>query len=218
MRKGYLVEPIANSRTSLRECREMLEETYRYIVEHSRTALDAQIALAAPVPWGATLKRATVPLEGPDRPGLVGASEHNLIEVINQCANLERLVDALRWIESDASGLQEFSLVECCHPTTSSGSRENDIILRSPQGTRAFFEVSDVCGDKDSNRKENRELLRLGVLRRDKQPIPESLWPAGRLFLVVSSEFASLLRRSKRARYLEVKAEGSTHVFEICRG
>ncbi len=86
---------------------------------------------------------------------------------MNQCATMERLLDALQWAQSAGSGLAE-SLVERCHPTMSSSyadEEDHDLVLVGPDGTKAKFEVSDVSGTKDGNKKEKKDLISLGVLR-----------------------------------------------------
>lgn len=96
-----------------------------------------------------------------------GLTDHNLAEVVNQCANIERLLDALQWAEDEPS-MQGYA-VERCHPTTGSArgdAIDNDLVLVSTvdDGTPARFEVSDVIGRRsDSNHKERRDLASLGV-------------------------------------------------------
>lgn len=113
------------------------------------------------------MKRVRIVLPSTDRPTLIGddQTEHSLMEVINQCATIERLIDALRWAQTH---LPDYRLLRC-HPSTSSykvidgGIPDNDIVLVNPNGYFAQFEVSDVSGTKDSNRKENKDLRSLGV-------------------------------------------------------
>src|SRR4051794_14751603 len=60
--------------------------------------------------WGSSVKRARVilPEEG-RRPTLISddTREHNLVEVVNQCATMERLIDALVWAQTEPS-LKEY--------------------------------------------------------------------------------------------------------------
>lgn len=156
--------------------------------------------------WGSALKRVRVELPRDERPRLVrdANDQHSLAEVMNQCATMERLLDALAWVQTDASGLSTLN-VAVCHPTTSSvgdDTTDNDLILTALDGRRARFEVSDVASSTDGNHKEERDLRSLGVLgdgsgaqRFDVQ------WPSARVFLVVSSEFAVKLQ-SRRWQHL----------------
>lgn len=183
--------------------------------------------------WGAGVKRIRVDLQDQEgRPALIppDVTDHSLTEVYNQCATMERLLDALAWAQTEASGLAGYQ-VERCHPTTSSitsDPHDNDLVLAGSHGALAKFEVSDVASSKDGNRKEERDLIRLGVLRKatgeEKMNVE---WPEGRLFLAVSGEFAQRLRRPTRmwlkgpaphCRYIEVKNDGRTRIFEILPG
>jgi hypothetical protein len=91
--------------------------------------------------------------------------------------------------------------------------------------------VSDVASSKDGNCKEGKDLASLGVLRQLKRgqfSFESIVWPANqRFFLVVSSEFAERLSRPARGwlkgsfphcRYVERKSEGTTRIFEVCKG
>jgi len=182
--------------------------------------------------WGTKVKRVSALLGGEDRPELVPPSvtEHSLTEVYNQCATMERLLDALEWAQTEESGLNRYE-VTLCHPTTSSipgVADDHDLVLVGSEGTKAKFEVSDVAGKRDGNRKEEKDLSRLGVL-----PVVginerfEEGWPPGRVFLVVSDESARRMREQRRSwltgdtphcHYVEVKVDGPTRVFEFRQG
>lgn len=173
--------------------------------------------------WGVRAKRTAVRLAGP-RPARISehVAEHSFAEIVNQCATLERLLDAMRWVETEGSGLRQHDVL-LCNPTTSSSTQDDDhdLVLRGPDGDLAKFEVSDVAGAKDSNRKEIKDLCSLGCLSADGTDV--SQWPKGRSFLVVSSEFATRLRGGKRHglgrgafHYFEFAIEGcDTRIFEI---
>lgn len=148
--------------------------------------------------WGTDAKRELVALTAEDRrPALlVGAAEkHSFAEVVNQCATIERMMDALRW----AAGHDDFAgwTVAACHPTTSSkkaaGHLNHDLVLAGPDGALARFEVSDVAGPKDGNRKEEKDLDGLGFLRG--QTVVDAGVALHRRFLVVSSETGERFRR-----------------------
>jgi hypothetical protein len=97
-----------------------------------------------------------------------------------------------------ASSLGDFHVARC-HPTTSSGAvgkgADHDLVLTGPEGQSAWFEVSDVVSSEDGNRKEEKDLRSLGLLRDGRGPercvVP---WPEARVFLVVSAEFFERLR------------------------
>ena len=126
-----------------------------------------------------------------------------LIEVINQAATMERLMDALRWAMTDESGLGKYR-VDLCHPTTSSGDEDSnvadhDLVLSGPSGV-ALFEVSDVASSKDGNRKEEKDLRSLGLLveGQGESKFRVTAWPPGRLFLVVSREWRGRIDQNSR--------------------
>lgn len=148
--------------------------------------------------------------------------DHSFVEVVNQCATLERLLDAAAWAEHNLEGF----LVRICNPTTSSSTEadDHDLVLADPSGNVAKFEVCDVTSAKDGNRKELKDLCSLGVLDPDGADV--SCWPTARVFLVVSPEFAVRMRKSNRHglkrgvfHYREhVTPVGDTRVFEVARG
>lgn len=69
-----------------------------------REELASAAVLDAAAGWGATVKRVQVQL-GPDAPPLVCAKAGEpVIEVVKQCATLERLLDALAWRSAQTRG------------------------------------------------------------------------------------------------------------------
>ena len=190
--------------------------------------------------WGQSVKRLHVELPSDSRPELAKAapSEHSITEVYNQCANVERLIDAVKWCLSPASKFSDGRGL-ACHPTTSSGRvtpadhEDHDLVVRGADGRLGYFEVSDVASNKDGNFKEGTDLVRLGLLRR---PITGQRgtfeyggiqWPGARLFLVVSEEFADYLFRTERSwrkdpephiRYEYRNQSGPTRILEILPG
>ena len=96
---------------------------------------------------------------------------------------------------------------------------DHDLVLVSHAGDKAKFEVSDVAGKQDTNRKEQKDLTSLGVLQ-PSSSLGDAVWPSGRLFLVVSAEFAehlrgSRLRNGRTYAYTELKQDGATRIFEV---
>ena len=72
---------------------------------------------------------------------------HRFAEVVNQCATLERLIDALVWAQACPN--LDGALAVVCNPTTSSAQRakdgpkdddDHDLVLRDPSGLRWKFE------------------------------------------------------------------------------
>jgi hypothetical protein len=224
----YLVKPITDERVDT--CYQVLKEAHDYLARHGAAGIGEVQRNTEPMAWGSSMKRLRVSLPEHDRPALVDVSEHNMIEIINQCATMERLLDALAWACQPGSGLSE-SMVARCHPTTSSTpsnaeqeTPDNDLVLVGQDGSIARFEVSDVTGRQDSNRKEERDLISLGVLHRGRGMGDERFvasWPAARLFLVVSQEFSHvLLKPGKRWYrrcfvYHSVFCNGHTNILEM---
>lgn len=156
-------------------------------------------------------------------------TDHSLTEVYNQCASIERLLDALQWAQGEAYGLNDYHVVQC-HPTTSSAAGDpydNELVLVGPAGGLARFEVSDV-GGAGARLREEKDLRCLGVLQSGRGAVKWNVdWPEGRLFLVASEELTEYLRRPTRGwlkgptpycHYVEVKDDGSTRIFEVKRG
>jgi hypothetical protein len=226
---AHLIQPLINNPDNpqnLEDYFQSLKSAHDYLVSHAQKALD-QVAKAQDVGrWASLAKR--IQLQFPDelRPLYISPKmqSHNLIEVINQCATMERLLDALQWSIQNLSDYQ----VLRCHPTTSSDKSnkantipDNDLILMNKLGQLARFEVSDVVNNKgDSNGKQKKDLASLGILKKvgnNKYEASES-WPLGRAFLVVSSEFSHVLRKNnaqRTYRYEENPVGESTVVVEI---
>ncbi len=212
-------------RKTLAACRAEVQEARDYLATYGAEAIRRASGSQGGPDWGSSVKRSRVILPDGPRPALISSEtrEHNLVEVVNQCATMERLIDALCWTQTTPS-LMKY-LVERCHPTTSSSrgdEEDHDLVLVAPHdpGEKAKFEVSDVASEKDGNGKEKKDLQSLGVLTKGSaQHQPEDGWPSGRLFLVVSEEFSVWIRRTPtkpvRHRYLEVKPEGATRIFEV---
>jgi hypothetical protein len=177
--------------------------------------------------WGTSAKRVSVVLAS-ERPHDIGkdVKKHNIVEVINQIATLERLLDLLAWVRTNGSELEKFGQVVVCHPCTSSSCHsdlwENDLVLSDESGLKARFEVSDVASSKDGNDKYRKVLVSLRVLT-DSGTINMSA-SDDLLFLAVSEEFSGYIRRhtpkwnaGSEVVHLEVKNSGSTRVFQVLR-
>ncbi|MCK6531802.1 MAG: hypothetical protein L6Q84_02430 [Polyangiaceae bacterium] len=227
---GHLVLPIQTP-TPPGEALEQLRQAHRFLVAAARDTVPRFMKLPSET-WGSDAKREHVVLPVAERPQLVSkdVADHSFIEVLNQCATLERLLDTLAWINTVAE-LQQ-AMVVLCNPTTSSASRkkgeprpvdDHDLVLEDRAGVRWKFEVSAVASEKDGNGKEKKDLVSLGVLPEDGSDV--SGWPSGRCHLVVSEEFARRLREPTRHglrlglfHYAEVKAGGDTRIFEVRQG
>lgn len=229
---SHIVEAIT-TQTSLADCYQRFKAAHDYLAQQGRAALEKAWQVELVGQWGSRVKRIRVELPNMNRPVAIPVDipDHNLIEVINQCATLERLLDTLLWAQSIESGLSDYQVV-VCHPTTSSDKNnitrsDNDLILVGPNTHVAKFEISDVASSRDSNRKEKKDLVSLGVLETGRAVEEFNLqWPQERLFLVVSEEFAKRLRQPTRSwlkgttpfcRYNEF-VSGSTRIFEIKPG
>ena len=189
----HLVEPIKD--VSLDECSIRLEACLDYLVKTGRKAAKRSIKVRSNFDWGAQMKRTFVELPKQGRPPDIGKPnpKQSLIEVINQTANILRMLDALSWIKSDQSGLNRHH-VDVCHPTTSSAKGETDLVLSNDDFPTAKFEVTDVVGDKDGNNKEATDLKKLKFIasttKKDNKPVPP---PKYRGFLVMSEELAKVI-------------------------
>jgi hypothetical protein len=206
---GHLIQPLEGPRP-LADAQNELIQAHRELVQAGRKAASLLAGLEAPA-WGSAAKRVRS-----------GPSGQPLNELINQCATVERLLDAMAWVLKQDP---EATLLRC-HPTTSSGPQageDNDLIVLVA-GERWCFEVSDVVNTSaDGNQKELKDLRSLGLV-----VAFGSVWqladplPQGRQFLVVSLEFADRLMRPSRhllrtgqLRYTRHEHRGSTAVIEV---
>lgn len=212
---AHLVKPLhaVEGPLSLSIVLDQLREAHRYLAFHGTLALRQAAQEHDQITyWGTNVKRTKVLLPSGDRPELIDASihEHSLTEVYNQCATMERMIDALQWA---LDALPGYGVLRC-HPTTSSQKSEvhdvpdNDIVLVGLNGEIARFEVSDIANrTADSNNKLKKELDSLGIT-----DAVANGWPTGRLFIVVSAEFATLVRK----RSSSVQAARRHFVLEMC--
>lgn len=217
--------PLDDGTLTLARCHELLREAHDYLARCGHEAARRAALVEGSATWGSTFKRVRVELPRDGRPALVRAAEarHNLAEVVNQCATMERLLDALAWAQTPASGLSHFHVVRC-HPTTSSvaagAGADHDLVLAGPKGQAAWFEVSDVASADDGNRKEEKDLRSLGLLRDGRGPERcQVSWPEARVFLVVSAEFYERLRvrRWPHLTYRGIAVGAGTVVAEALR-
>ena len=237
---GHLVKslPIDKAeRLTLAQCRILVEEAHDYLARQGASITRDVFEKSNLKTWGSDLKRIRVPLPKKGRPQIISCEgeDHNYVEVINQCATMERLLDALAWAITPTSQLSDYT-VEYCHPTTSSQtkdgekvSNDNDLVLLSAEGSKARFEVSDVASTKDGNGKEKKDLISLGVLREGEGTEQFNVsWPDSRLFLVVSEKFATRVEKPSRSwlkgtnahcHYVKFATPSrSTFIFEVKRG
>ena len=187
---GDLMALVRESTTpNLRDLKKELVAAHDYLVkeisQHHSTFRDSS-------KWGIKAKRDKVELPKKNRPALVSQNleSHCFVEILNQCATVERLLDVLDWVSENAE-MKGFRN-RICHPTTTSrsksgGNRENDLMLVNGTMT-ANFEISDVASNKDGNRKLPKDLISLGVLDKEWKPTPDN-----RYFLGISFEFSQRL-------------------------
>ena len=156
----------------LHEMLDKLCAAHKYLAEHGARAFTRAGELGRSEKWGQSVKRIRVELPSDGRPELAkdAPPEHSITEVYNQCATVERLIDAVKWCLLPASKFSE-GLGLVCHPTTSSGKSnqdhdDHDLVVRGASGQLGYFEVSDVASNRDGNFKEGKDLVRLKLLRR----------------------------------------------------
>src|ERR1017187_2181986 len=117
-----------------------LRDVHRIIADRGKATCDHLDEIAAGPTWGTQAKRNPVKCPRFDNFLLAGADVcHSLIEVVNMCATVERLLDGLNWARS--AEFQSWS-VAYCHQTQSSA--QNNLVLvqpRSRPGERAQFEI-----------------------------------------------------------------------------
>ena len=92
--------------------------------------------------WASRWKRQTVTVEEPrvEDPHIVRPGEHDFSEVLNQSANVARLIDVLEWVLAEHAAEH----VRSCDPTQSSGGLV-DLVAESAD-TLFLFEITDTCG------------------------------------------------------------------------
>lgn len=97
---------------TLEECWRDVKEARDYLARHGAEALEGARAAEDLLRWGSRIKRVRVSFPEGERPRLIDPEldEHNLVEVVNQCATMERLLDALEWAGSRDSGLAAFAV------------------------------------------------------------------------------------------------------------
>jgi hypothetical protein len=193
---GHLIKPLLQP-CPLQHARQELSLAHQDLVAAARLAAKT-LAAAEANHWGAAAKRVRVTWSVSASALLCEKGDQPLTEVINQCATVERLLDAMDWVLADAPA----AVLLRCHPTTSSRpgtSADNDLAVQVA-GERWSFEVSDVVrADADGNQKELKDLSSLGLItcERDRWRLSDP-YPQGRHFLVVSPEFATRLSRPTR--------------------
>ncbi len=199
----HMIAPLVG--TALEPALKLLQD------EHDRWAGAVHVAVrghsAHDTPMrGIQLKRIEVEVEG------AAGQRQKLTEVINQLATIERLLAAMRWARSH---LHDFDTVVIAHPTTSSRPRnvfevdgakrsepaDNDLILADAAGRQCWFEVSDVVGESDGNRKEAKERASLTRASNGVE--------VHRRYLVVSQSFCDLIWRNEQAA--RAKGYGARH-------
>lgn len=219
---AHLIAPLLQP-CPLRDARQELMRAHHTLVAAAQQAAKTMAALEGGA-WGAAAKRVRVTWAVSTSTLLSEIGNQPLSEVINQCATVERLLDAVAWVLSRAPAAE----LLLCHPTTSSrpkDSADNDLVVEVA-GERWYFEVSDVVsGCADGNQKELKDLCSLGLIAREAGRWRLSdPYPPGRHFLVVSPEFARRLCRPSRhllktgqLRYCRLNAPGQTVLLEVHR-
>src|SRR5438309_458933 len=150
---SHLVSPLRD--LSLSDGLRALRQAHDFLVERTTAGLDAKFdrTAASGSKWGIHFKRIGVdlPLDNPGRVFIdsedrvltlvePSVQSQKLVELVNQLATIERLVDALTWAMSEGSGLARHR-IKLCHPTTSSdpqeGTDDHDLVLSGPNDESA---------------------------------------------------------------------------------
>lgn len=219
---AHLIQPLLQP-CPLQDARQELMRAHHALVAAARKAATTMAAVEAGA-WGAAAKRVRVTWTVSTSAHLCETGNQPLTEVINQCATVERLLDAMAWVLSRAPAAE----LLLCHPTTSSrpkDSADNDLVVEVA-GERWCFEVSDVASDDaDGNHKELKDLCSLGlIVREGDQWRLADPYPPGRHFLVVSPEFGARLCRPTRhllktgqLRFRMLNAPGGTVLLDVHR-
>lgn len=160
---------IGHAEGSLRDVQAEIEEAHRALVGVAKD-MARQLEHLPAGEWGVRAKR-------------VHVDGQPLSELTNQLASVERLLDAIDWVAQRQPDDVRISV----NPTTSSVG--NDLMVFGAETW--IFEVSDVAGRKNTNRKLDKDVATLLETSRE--------YPGGRYFLVVSEEWADWLTDARRA-------------------
>lgn len=221
----HLVSSIAKP-VQICEAEKRVRAAHAFLVEAAKASVKDHRRHPANC-WGQLTKRDKVVFESATRPDLIDGEidDHSFAEIVNQCATMERLLDALTWAQGEFAGW----VVTTCHSTTSSArgkEHDHDLVLAGLDGAQAHFEVSDVASRKDGNGKELKDVrLLLPELGAASQGT-EADTAEARRFLVVSEEFGRRLQgTSSQSRYRNVQfhytrmpTSGTTAIFEVHLG
>lgn len=140
--------------------------------------------------WGIRAKRTPIDLTGTDP--MVTSERHPISELMNICATVERLLDALGWAIQNGWAT---SVLEC-NPSTSGVAGPPDLRTVGIEG-EAWFEVSDVVAARDGNRK-----LQLDLVRLERAPAEVAT------FLVASPSWEQRIKH-RRLTYSKISPEGT---------
>lgn len=165
--------------------------------------------------FGVQTKRQLLDLPSNGRPEFIGKGKEGIAECINQLATVERMLDALRWFQTQFPNAKVI-----CHPSTSSGSSEegkgNDIqVLDENNGNvLAICEVSDIASSQRShNGKAAKEIASLGITP---QGFPND---NNRRFICTSEQFAKAIHPGKvglcKYHYVLQGANDETSLLEV---
>lgn len=174
-----LVEPIKRTSDNplpIADALRDIQEAHDYLV---RRSMAVSYEINNVDKWGYHMKRLAVSFPENERPKLVSKNSENYVELINQCATMEHLINALLWAMEK---LPDYAVLGC-HPTTSSGSSDdtpdNDIFLINPQNQYALFEVFDNINPNQPKKSKS-----IGSLKREANKLSHP----PRLFIVCGIE------------------------------
>ena len=129
-----------------------LREVHEFLTEHGAKAIRHAAELGPSPKRGQSVKRIRVEIPNHGRPDLAefAPSEHSITEVYNQCANVERLIDAIKRCLSPTYGFWD-GLGLTCHPTISSGKAmstdhdDHDLVSAGSECTTRIFRDIRRC-------------------------------------------------------------------------
>lgn len=201
-----------------------LAESHKVLRESARLALNTVSGLPLGGSWASSAKdiRVWLPRNECDRPVLLKRAkpDHNLTEVVNLCATVERLIDALLWCDTHYPTYK----ISVCHPSTGSGKngkrRDDDLVLQDGSDIALRFEATDNSGSGNTTAKIRKDL--------DSLFFAEECYPNDRRFLVVRKAPADCLDsffwyfrlvRNGNCRFLvrEVHERGCSGILEVAR-
>jgi hypothetical protein len=196
VKSSQLISFNSSLENQISESMSLLDSVHRFLVQRCTNFLKEHTHTEQPKKWGIQFKRdGLVSLSEPEPKirALIGKEKERFGEVLNMIANIERMLDGLRWFGENP----EFSnLSVVCHPATSSRGQEGrqcNVELKSGTQIIVKCEITDIVSRNIAhNGKEKLMLKALGW--EGGKPLH-----AARCFICTSSEFGSELRNASKS-------------------